>query len=221
MRQLSPALGLALLLAGPLPAQEAPPPEPPVAAPDPAPETAAPPPSATTAPTPAAPAKARPTPRTAAPAPTTTTTTAPRPVRDIPLNERTAIIGVLDKRLGTTADFTLKPGERFRFGRLSGILRSCERTQPHELPQSGAFLQIAETPPPRQGQPAAPPKLVFSGWIFAESPSLNPFQHPVYDVWLKSCTMRFPDGPPIPKGSGAKKGAGAAPKPKASGTAPG
>jgi hypothetical protein len=120
---------------------------------------------------------------------------------------------VLDKRLGTTAEFTLKPGERFRFGRLAGILRSCERTQPHELPQSGAFVQVAETAAARQGQPAPQPRLVFSGWIFAESPSLNPFQHPVYDVWLKSCTMRFPDGPPIPKAPGGKKGA--KPKPAA------
>jgi hypothetical protein len=131
----------------------------------------------------------------------------PRPA-ETPLDERTAVLGALDKRQGTTAEFTLKPGERFAFGRLQGILRSCERTQPHELPQSGAFVQLSETPAPRQGQPAAAPRLIFSGWLFAESPSLNPMRHPVYDVWLKSCTMRFPDGPPIPRAAPDRTSAG-------------
>jgi hypothetical protein len=119
--------------------------------------------------------------------------------------ERTAVIAVLDKRLGTTAAFTLKPGERFAFGRISGVLRTCERTQPFERTQSAAFVQVAEQLPAAQNQPAPKPKLVFSGWLFAESPSLNPFVHPVYDVWLKSCTMRFPDGPKPPSTSAGKK----------------
>lgn len=117
-----------------------------------------------------------------------------------------AVLGALDKRLGTTAEFSLKPGERFSFGRLSGILRSCERTQPFERPQSAAFVQVVEQPPERVGQPAAAPATRFSGWLFAESPSLNPFMHPVYDVWLKSCTMRFPDGPKAPAASRAPTG---------------
>lgn len=122
----------------------------------------------------------------------------------VPLNERVAVIGVLDKRLGTTAEFSLKPGENFRFGHISGLLRSCERTQPFERKQSAAFVQVAEQPRQVGGAKPAAPKLVFSGWLFAESPSLNPFAHPVYDVWLKSCTMRFPDGPRPPSSSGGK-----------------
>lgn len=113
----------------------------------------------------------------------------------VPPDQRVAVIGVLDKRLGTTRDFSLKPGENFRFGRISGRLRSCESTQPFERKQSAAFVQVAETPLQAGGKPLAAPTLVFSGWLFAESPSLNPFVHPVYDVWLKSCTMRFPEGP--------------------------
>lgn len=110
-----------------------------------------------------------------------------------------AVIGVLDKRQGSTAQFTLKPGERFQFGRLSGILRTCDRTQPYERQQSAAFLQVVDQPPTLRGRPAPKPVVAFSGWLFAESPSLNPFVHPVYDVWLKSCTMHFPDGPSAPR----------------------
>ena len=134
------------------------------------------------------------------------------------------MVAALDKRLGTSQDFTLKPGDRFRFGRLSGVMRSCERTQPFERRQSAAFVQVTETPQPVGGKPQGQPKLVFSGWLFAESPSLNPFVHPVYDVWLKSCTMRFPDGPKPPSSatgtrtSGARKSA--APKSGGENSAP-
>ena len=36
---------------------------------------------------------------------------------------------------------------------------------------------------------------MFSGWLYKESPSLNVVEHPVYDVWPKSCAMTFPAGP--------------------------
>ena len=154
-------------------------------------------------------APAKPAPRAA--------TTATRPAAPAPTG-RTAVIGVLDKRLGTTAEFTLKPGERFSFGRIAGILQTCDKTQPFERPQSAAFVQVAETPAPVQGKPQGAAKSIFSGWLFAESPSLNPFVHPVYDVWLKSCTMRFPDGPKAPSSStgnssGRKSGSAAKPAP--------
>jgi hypothetical protein len=107
-----------------------------------------------------------------------------------------AVIGVMDKRLGTSAEFRLKPGEQFRFGRLSGTLRGCERTAPWEpQPEEGAFVQLVETTPPRTRQDQAQARTIFSGWLFARSPSLNPLSHPVYDVWLKACAMDFPDGP--------------------------
>ena len=28
---------------------------------------------------------------------------------------------------------------------------------------------------------------IFNDWTFASSPSLRPFDHPVYDIWLKKC----------------------------------
>jgi hypothetical protein len=110
-----------------------------------------------------------------------------------------AVIGVLDKRLGTSAEFRLKPGEGFRFGRLSGTLRGCERTQPWEAqPEEGAFVQLVETTPTGNRQDRSRVRTIFSGWLFARSPSLNPLSHPVYDVWLKACAMAGPDGPKSP-----------------------
>jgi hypothetical protein len=33
---------------------------------------------------------------------------------------------------------------------------------------------------------------VFHGWMFATSPALHPFQHPVYDAWLIACMAAAP-----------------------------
>ncbi len=123
---------------------------------------------------------------------------------------RGGTLGVLDKRQGTTAEFMLGPGEAFRFGRLSGVLHACQTTEPHETPESGAFVQVDERIPTRAGAERGATRRVFSGWLFARSPSLNPFVHPVYDVWLKSCTMARPAAAPSPGSAGATRGSGPA-----------
>lgn len=132
----------------------------------------------------------------------TSTTTATAGAPQEAAAQRAAVIGVLDKRVGNTAEFRLKPGERFEFGRLRGVMQTCERTEPYEPKQSAAFVQIIDQVPALRRNEAPPPKTVFSGWLFAESPSLNPFVHQVYDVWLSSCTIDRPDRPSAPAPSG-------------------
>jgi hypothetical protein len=105
-----------------------------------------------------------------------------------PMEERTALIGLLNKRNNVTEDIILKPGEAREIGPVTLRLSACERTAPWEMPQEvGAFVQLDIRE--REG---APPVRVFSGWLFRESPSLNVVEHPTYDVWVKDCTMAFP-----------------------------
>ena len=105
-----------------------------------------------------------------------------------PLAERVAVLGLLNKRNNVSQEIKLKPGESREIGPVIIRLSSCERTAPWELPQeTGAFVQVDIR---ERGE--AQHKRVFSGWLFKESPSLNVVEHPVYDVWVKDCTMRFP-----------------------------
>jgi hypothetical protein len=106
-----------------------------------------------------------------------------------PNAERVARIGVLDKRTGVSRVLEGKPGEVFNFGTLTVALKACEVTPPWERKLTGAFVQVDEAV--RGGR-----KRVFSGWMFAESPSLNPMEHPRYDVWVRSCAMSWPDTGP-------------------------
>ena len=102
-----------------------------------------------------------------------------------PMAERTVAFAALNKRNGRTESFTAHPGETVRFDALTIRVRACETTPPWEATLTGAFLQIDET------QRTATRRL-YSGWMFAESPSLHPLEHALYDVWVKSCTMSFP-----------------------------
>jgi hypothetical protein len=106
-----------------------------------------------------------------------------------PMDQRIATLGVLNKRNGLSRDLMMKPGEAVRMGDLVIRLKACDQTESWEADQlTGAFVQVIvkNTVGPNW-------RKVFSGWLFRESPSLNTVEHPVYDVWVKACTMRHPD----------------------------
>jgi hypothetical protein len=110
-----------------------------------------------------------------------------------PMNQRVAVLGFLNKRNGIARDLTLRPGQAIRIKDAIVRLRACETTPPWEFDRlTGAFVQLDVQ------QPAGGWRRVFSGWLYKESPSLNVVEHPVYDVWPKSCTMSFPPAPETP-----------------------
>ena len=104
-----------------------------------------------------------------------------------PMRERVAVLGLLNKRNGRTQEVTLKPGHAVEIGDVRLHLRACERTAPWENDAlTGAFVQVDVRGADRMW------RRPFSGWLYKERPNLNVVQHPVYDVWTKSCAMTFP-----------------------------
>lgn len=104
-----------------------------------------------------------------------------------PMAQRVAVIGLLNKRNGDTREITLKPGQATRIGDVVLRLRACERTAPWEQEQlTGAFVQVVVRGVDKHW------RRTFSGWLYKERPALNAVQHPIYDVWTKSCAMTFP-----------------------------
>ena len=130
-----------------------------------------------------------------------------------PMAQRVAVLGILNKRNGIVQNVTLHPGQSVRWKDVIVRLRACETTAPWEEEKlTGAFVQVdVQRPDKSWGR-------VFSGWVYKESPSLNVVEHPVYDVWPKSCAMTYPAGTPPPKApasssnlSSARKSAGESP----------
>jgi len=143
-----------------------------------------------------------------------------------PLKERVATLGLLNKRNNISQDVVMKPGETRRVGNVVLKLATCERSLPWERPaEEGAFVQVFV-----QDRATAQEQLawhkIFSGWLFKNSPALNVVQHPVYDVWVKTCAMSFPGEEESPtdaaSSSSAAKPSGKAktPAPTASAASP-
>ena len=119
-----------------------------------------------------------------------------------PMPQRVAVIGLLNKRNGISRDLTMRPGQAIQVNDVIVRLRACETTPPWETQKlTGAFVQVDVRNPQNQFQ------RVFSGWLYKESPSLNVVEHPVYDVWPKSCAMTHPraGGSTVPPDSEASK----------------
>jgi hypothetical protein len=138
-----------------------------------------------------------------------------------PVKDRVATLGLLNKRNNLIQDIVLKTGESNRVGNVVVKLATCERTLPWEEPQEeGAFVQVFVEERDKASDPLTWRK-VFSGWLFKNTPSLNVVEHPVYDVWIKSCAMKFPGEEEVPAASpsNAPKASGkpsTAPSPAAS-----
>ncbi|MDB5678363.1 MAG: hypothetical protein JWM94_1365 [Sphingomonas bacterium] len=132
-----------------------------------------------------------------------------------PMKDRVAVLGLLNKRNGQARDVTLKPGQAMRIGNVVVRLRACEETAPWEQEHyTGAFVQLDI------GQPDGTWKRVHSGWLYKERPSLNVVIDPIYDVWVKSCTMSFPAAGPDTVTAPSESGGSRSSAPKSPGAAP-
>ncbi len=92
----------------------------------------------------------------------------------------------LDKMTGRPADIIAPINQPVKFATLTITVRTCYSTPPTEPPETDAFVEIVDN------RPDQPAKKVFSGWMFASSPSLNGMEHPLYDVWVITCKTNTP-----------------------------
>jgi len=136
-----------------------------------------------------------------------------------PMAQRVAVLRLLNKRNGQMREFSLRPGQAIRLGDAIVRLRACETTAPWEVQQlTGAFVQL-DVRAPRSQQF----RRVFSGWLYKETPSLNVVEHPVYDVWPRSCAMTHPGGgtpAPSPRPASSRSSASNSTGPAAEAPAP-
>lgn len=92
-----------------------------------------------------------------------------------------AVFSGLDKITGRIITFEVATNETVQFGSLQITERVCYSRPPTEAPQTDSFLEVDNVDADKQS------KRIFTGWMFAGSPSLHPLEHPVYDIWLLRC----------------------------------
>ena len=91
-------------------------------------------------------------------------------------------IKILDKVSSKTSTVELKIGKEIEFKNLLIKSLKCENSKFDDNPEITAYIQVIDKTNTNNDE-----VFIFNGWSFSSSPSLNPFDHPVYDIWLMSC----------------------------------
>ena len=97
-------------------------------------------------------------------------------------SETTAELSILDKVSSKNTNIKIKVGEEFSFQNLNIKVLKCYNSEFDDDPEVTAYMQVKDKTMNNNDK-----VFVFNDWTFASSPSIRPFDHPVYDVWLKKC----------------------------------
>ena len=100
----------------------------------------------------------------------------------LPKSETTAELSVLDKVSSKNTNIKIQVGEEFSFQNLNIKVLKCYNSEFDDDPEVTAYLQVKDNTMKNNDK-----VFVFNDWTFSSSPSIRPFDHPVYDVWLKKC----------------------------------
>ena len=91
-------------------------------------------------------------------------------------------INILDKVSSKNTILKLNIGQEKRFQNLLIKVLKCESSKFDDDPEITAYIQVKDLNVSDNEK-----VFIFNGWTFLSSPTLNPFDHPVYDLWLSSC----------------------------------
>ena len=93
-----------------------------------------------------------------------------------------AELNILDKVSSKTSKIKVEIGEELIFQNLVINILKCHNSKFDDDPEVTAYMQVKDLKNMDKDK-----VYIFNGWTFASSPSIKPFDHPVYDIWLKKC----------------------------------
>ena len=91
-------------------------------------------------------------------------------------------IKILDKISSKNISVKLINGENFKYSDLQIKSIKCKHSEFDDDPEIIAYVQVKDLSNKKKDE-----VYVFNGWMFSSSPSINPFDHSVYDIWLIGC----------------------------------
>ena len=89
---------------------------------------------------------------------------------------------ILDKISSKNYLIKLRNGELINYKDLSIKSLKCKNSEFDDNPEITAYIQVKDLTNKENDE-----VYVFNGWMFSSSPSIEPFDHPVYDIWLINC----------------------------------
>ena len=91
-------------------------------------------------------------------------------------------IKILDKISSKNELIRIKNREELIYKDLAIKVMKCTNSELDDNPEIKAYIQVRDLTKNDNDK-----VYVFNGWIFSSSPSIAPFDHPVYDIWLVNC----------------------------------
>jgi len=91
-------------------------------------------------------------------------------------------IKILDKVSSKSILLKLKIGEEKKYNNLLIKGLKCKNSEFDDNPEITAYIQVKDITSKNNDE-----VFIFNGWTFSSSPTLKPFDHPVYDLWLTKC----------------------------------
>ena len=91
-------------------------------------------------------------------------------------------IKILDKISSKNELIKLINNEEFIYKDLAIKSIKCTDSKFDDNPEVKAYIQVRDLTKKDRNN-----VFVFNGWMFSSSPSIAPFDHPVYDIWLVGC----------------------------------
>ena len=91
-------------------------------------------------------------------------------------------IKILDKVSSKSNLLKLKIGEEQKYKNLLIKSLKCKNSEFDDNPEITAYIQVQDLTNKDNDE-----VFIFNGWTFSSSPAINPFDHPVYDIWLTKC----------------------------------
>ena len=91
-------------------------------------------------------------------------------------------IKILDKISSKNEFINLVNGEELIYKDLAIKSMKCTNSEFDDNPEIKAYIQVRDLTKKCNDK-----VYVFNNWMFSSSPSITPFDHPVYDIWLTDC----------------------------------
>ena len=91
-------------------------------------------------------------------------------------------IKILDKIASKNFLLKLKNGDDTKYKDLIIKSLKCKNSEFDDNPEITAYIQVSDLTKKNKND-----VFIFNGWMFSSSPSIIPFDHPVYDIWLVNC----------------------------------
>tara|TARA_Y100001958_G_C21087949_1_gene442053 strand:+ start:191 stop:598 length:408 start_codon:yes stop_codon:yes gene_type:complete len=91
-------------------------------------------------------------------------------------------IKILDKISSKNELVSLTNTEELIYKDIAIKSMKCTNSELDDNPEIKAYIQVRDLTKNDNDK-----VYVFNGWMFSSSPSIAPFDHPVYDIWLVDC----------------------------------